>query len=75
VVEAVAKGQFHVWLGEEVDDALQLLTAMGADEVHRAVAGRMAEYAESLKAAAGEGEQPKTSCGAANLGRSRLLAG
>jgi predicted ATP-dependent protease len=57
VVEAVANGQFHVWLGEEVDDALQLLSGMGADDVHRAVAGRMAEYAESLKAAAGDGEQ------------------
>ena len=59
VVEAVANGQFHVWLGEEVDDALQLLSAMPADDLHRAVAGRMAEYAETLKALAGEGEHPK----------------
>jgi len=56
VVEAVAKGQFHIWLGEEVDDAMQLLCGTPADEVHRAVAGRIAEYAATLKALAGDGE-------------------
>ena len=67
VVEAVANGRFHIWLGEAVDDALRLLTGMPAGEpdatgvypegtLHRAVADRLAQYAETLKALAGEGE-------------------
>jgi len=57
VVEAVANGQFHIWLGEEVDDALELLTGAPADETHRAVAEHLAQYAETLKALAGDGEK------------------
>jgi predicted ATP-dependent protease len=57
VVEAVANGQFHIWLGEEVEDALELLTGVPASETHRAVADRMAQYAETLKALAGNDEK------------------
>jgi predicted ATP-dependent protease len=57
VVEAVANGQFHIWLGEDVDDALQLLANMPAGTLHRAVADRLAQYAETLKALAGSDEK------------------
>ena len=52
VVEAVTAGRFHLWHGEEVDDVLHLLTGMPPDEVHQAVANRLAEYTETLKALA-----------------------
>jgi lon-related putative ATP-dependent protease len=61
VVEAVCNGRFHIWTGEQVDDALQLLTSMPVGEpdaagvfpqatLHRAVADRLAQYAEMLRA-------------------------
>ena len=61
VVEAVAAGRFHVWLAEEVDDALDLLTGVSAGQLdaagaypvgslHRLVADRLAHYAEELRA-------------------------
>jgi predicted ATP-dependent protease len=70
VVEAVADGRFHLWLAEEVDDALELLAgrpaglpdAAGAypeGSVHRAVAERLAKYAEILRALGGEEKKPE----------------
>lgn len=67
VVEAVRDGRFHVWLGEDVDDALRLLTGTRAGEpdatgtypegtVHRAVADRLAQYADTLRALTGKTE-------------------
>ena len=61
VVEAVAAGRFHLWYGEEVDDALQLLTGVAGGEadasgvyaegtLHRAVADKLAQFAETLRA-------------------------
>jgi len=52
VVEAVTAGRFHLWHGEEVDDVLHLLTGMPPEDVHQAVANRLAEYTETLKALA-----------------------
>jgi len=65
LVEAVASGQFHIWHGEEVDDVLQLLTSKPAGEadaagvypegtLHRAVADRLVQYAETLRALGAE---------------------
>jgi len=70
VVEAVADGRFHLWLAEEVDDALELLAgrpaglpdAAGAypeGTMHRAVAERLANYAEILRALGGEEKKPE----------------
>jgi predicted ATP-dependent protease len=65
VVEAVAAGQFRIWVAEEVDDALELLTGVSAGQpdsagvypagsLHRRVADRFVKYAEELRALAGE---------------------
>ena len=64
VVEAVANGQFHIWLGEEVDDALELLTGAPPGETHRAVAARLTEYTETLKALGGNEEKKADKGGA-----------
>lgn len=69
VAEAICNGRFHIWTGEEVDDALELLTGMPAGQpgpsgvypegtLHRAVAGSLAQYAETLRAL-GAGEEKK----------------
>lgn len=52
VVEAVTAGRFHIWHGEEVEDVLRLLTGTSPDDLHQAVASRLAEYTETLKALA-----------------------
>ena len=52
VVDAVRAGQFHVWTADDVDDALALLTGRDPEETHRSVSGRLAEYAEVMKALA-----------------------
>jgi predicted ATP-dependent protease len=57
VVEAVDEGQFHIWHGEAVDDVLELLTGQAAGEVHAAVARRLGEYTETLKALAADHER------------------
>jgi lon-related putative ATP-dependent protease len=60
VVDAVRAGQFHIWTAETVDEGLALLTGREPGElnkqgvypretVHRAVADRLAKYAEILK--------------------------
>jgi predicted ATP-dependent protease len=50
VVEAVTQGRFHLWQAAEVDEALELLAAKPAAELHRAVAERLAQYSETLRA-------------------------
>ncbi len=60
VVEAVRNGQFHVWIAEDVDKGLALLTGRDPGKpnqqgvfprgsVHRAVADRLAKSAEVLR--------------------------
>ncbi len=59
VVDAVRTGQFHIWAIRSVDEGLPLLTGMPAGELkagqyrpgslHRAVADRLAGYAEVLR--------------------------
>ena len=68
VVEAVSKGQFHIWVAEKVDDALELLTGLPAgepdnsgvypaDSLHRGVADRLAKYAEALRGLSADGKE------------------
>jgi lon-related putative ATP-dependent protease len=65
VVEAVARGEFHVWPVRSIDEGMALLTGREAGEmdeddlypegsVNRAVAERLAAMAKALK---GEGEE------------------
>ena len=60
VVEAVRRGDFHVWAVRTVDDGIELLTGRRAgrrradgsypsDSVHGLVAARLAEYADRLR--------------------------
>ena len=56
VVEAVANGQFHIWHGEAVEDVLELLTGFAGSTMHAAVAKRLAEYTETMKALAARDE-------------------
>jgi len=69
VVEAVSTGQFHIWLADDVNTALELLTGQPAGEpdasgvfpegtLHRAVADRLSQYAEKLRALAAEEKKP-----------------
>ncbi len=61
VVEAVRLGQFHIWVAEQVDDALQLLSGMPCGELdssgmypegslHRLVSMRLEQYKRALRA-------------------------
>jgi predicted ATP-dependent protease len=70
VVEAVATGNFHIWVAREVDEALELLTGSAPGQaaidgaypegsVHRLVADRLAHYAAELRAAGGEEKKPE----------------
>jgi lon-related putative ATP-dependent protease len=70
VVEAVSTGMFHIWVASEVDEALHLLTGLPAGvsdaagvysegSLHRAVANRLAKYAEMLKSLTGEEKKPE----------------
>lgn len=60
VVEAIRRGEFHIYAVETVDEGLELLTGMPAGErgpdgtfpegtVHRAVMDRLIEWAEVMK--------------------------
>jgi len=70
VLEAVSKGQFHIWLADDVDTALELLIGLPAGEqdaaggfsegtVHHAVAARLSQYAEKLRALGAEEKKPE----------------
>jgi lon-related putative ATP-dependent protease len=49
VIQAVNAGEFHIWLAETVDDALELLTGMPAEEVHAAVSAQLTSYTEIIR--------------------------
>jgi lon-related putative ATP-dependent protease len=61
VVEAVRRGEFHVWAVRTIDEGIELLTGRRAgrrradgsyppDSVHGLVAARLADYAERMRA-------------------------
>jgi predicted ATP-dependent protease len=54
VVDAVRRGEFHVWAVDNVDEGMALLTGRDAPEVHRLVAERLSAFAESVRAVGGE---------------------
>ncbi|HZS15718.1 MAG TPA: ATP-binding protein [Candidatus Dormibacteraeota bacterium] len=49
VVEAVRRGQFHVWAVESVDEGIELLTGRPAAEVHRLVEERLAGFVDTVR--------------------------
>jgi lon-related putative ATP-dependent protease len=49
VVEAVAKGKFHIWAVESVDEGIEILAGRPAAEVHKAAKARLTELAETLE--------------------------
>jgi lon-related putative ATP-dependent protease len=51
VVEAVRAGHFHVWAIRTVDEGIELLTGIPADDVHELACERLRKYAERLQAA------------------------
>ena len=66
VVDAVAKGVFHIWAVSTVDEGIQLLTGVPSGQrvqgkfpegtIHRAVEDRLRGYAEALRAFAASKE-------------------
>ena len=48
VIEAVARGEFHIWAIGTVDEGLELLTDMPADEVHREATDKLDFYAKAM---------------------------
>ncbi len=46
VVEAVRAGTFHVWAVHTIDEGIELLTGVPADDVHARVEERLSGYAE-----------------------------
>lgn len=49
VVEAVAEGKFHIWAVESVDEGVEILTGVQAEEIHAAAKARLTELAETLE--------------------------
>lgn len=60
VIEAVTRGQFHIWAVETVDQGIEILTGVPAGErqpdgsypegtIHRRVVDRLREYAERMR--------------------------
>ncbi|UCG26495.1 MAG: hypothetical protein JSW55_11485 [Chloroflexota bacterium] len=49
VVEAVAAGQFHIWAVETVDEGIEILTGVPAEEIHAAAKARLKNLAEILE--------------------------
>jgi lon-related putative ATP-dependent protease len=49
VVEAVARGEFHVWAVRDVDEGLAALTGRPASQVHMQVERRLKAFRHSLK--------------------------
>lgn len=49
IVDAVQHGQFHVWAVKHVDEGIEVLTGVCADEVHRMVLARLREIDKRLQ--------------------------
>ena len=48
VIEAVRDGKFHIYPVKTIDEGLEILTGIAADEVHRRVSSKLQEYTETL---------------------------
>jgi lon-related putative ATP-dependent protease len=49
VVDAVSAGDFHIWAVETVDEGIEILTGVPADEIHMAAKARLKNLAEILE--------------------------
>jgi lon-related putative ATP-dependent protease len=49
VIEAVQEGRFHVWAVETIDQGIELLTGMPAEQVHDLAQQRLSAYAARLR--------------------------
>ncbi len=56
VVDAVRAGMFHVWAVDTVDEGIQLLTGLPAEDVHGKVAARLEGYAQVQAAFGGRAD-------------------
>jgi predicted ATP-dependent protease len=59
VVEAVAAGKFHLYAVETVDQGIEVLTGLPAEQVNRRVEERLLDFAQRARAA-GAAEKKKT---------------
>lgn len=48
VVEAVAQGQFHIYPVKTIDEGIEILTGVPAQQVHERVSEKLKEYTETL---------------------------
>ncbi|MDH3318300.1 MAG: AAA family ATPase [Betaproteobacteria bacterium] len=58
VVQAVEEGRFAVYAVRSVDEGVELLTGVPAEEIHARVEARLAEFAAKARAFAAGGERP-----------------
>lgn len=65
VVEAVARGEFHIWSVRNVDEGIEILTGEPASQVHAAVEQRLRAFGQSLRQLTAPPHQlePKSSIG------------
>lgn len=49
IIEAVARGKFHIWAIGTVDEGLELLTDMPAGEVHKEATDKLDFYAKAMR--------------------------
>jgi predicted ATP-dependent protease len=49
VVETVAEGKFHIWAADSVDEGIEILTRVQAEEIHAAAKTRLMVLAETLE--------------------------
>ncbi|MDK2836608.1 MAG: hypothetical protein PWP21_1385, partial [Thermosediminibacterales bacterium] len=49
VIEAVKTGMFHIYPVKTVDEAIEIMTGIPADEFHKKVSGRLDRMAEEAK--------------------------
>ena len=62
VIDAVSKGDFHIYVMDTVDDALEVLfnkdgASMASDEIEKAVASRLNTFQEKLRTNSEHGTQ------------------
>lgn len=48
VVEAVAQGQFHIYPVKTIDEGIEILTGVPAEQVHQLVGEKLKEYMDTL---------------------------
>jgi predicted ATP-dependent protease len=49
VVEAVEQGKFHIYSAETIDDAIEIMTGISAEEFHKKVKASLKKMAETAR--------------------------